>query len=208
MMHTNLKQFMRPYLRILLLAPLLLSACTLAQVDVEMVSERTALENQVLGTYNSLDAQMLLAASVRGVDSATGAVSEPPRHSRAYKEGIDAMQTLDFHHDDLSAFKRLGWVGENNRGYITALGMERQDVPGDLQEFVTRYTREEFEHVVSEVNAARKVLMERVIYLNEDLRESDMDRIERVFAEIRAKDAPAGTKIQKPDGSWQTKKEA
>ncbi|HMA67919.1 MAG TPA: hypothetical protein VKO20_08875, partial [Desulfosalsimonadaceae bacterium] len=62
MMHTNLNQFMRPYLRILLLAPLLLSACTLAQVDVEMVSERTALENQVLGTYNSLDAQMLLAA--------------------------------------------------------------------------------------------------------------------------------------------------
>src|SRR6056297_3180853 len=163
MMHTNLNQFMRAYLRILLLAPLLLSACTLAQVDVEMVSERTALENQVLGTYNSLDAQMLLAASVRGVDSATGAVSETPRHSRAYKEFIDAMQTLDFHRDDLSAFNRLVRVRENNRGYITALGMERQDVPEDLQKFVTRYTRSEFERVVSEVNAARKVLMEPVI---------------------------------------------
>ncbi|MFO7839388.1 MAG: DUF1318 domain-containing protein [Desulfosalsimonadaceae bacterium] len=206
-MTANFKKYL--HFRILLvLAPLLLSACTLAQVDVEMVSERTALENQVLGTYNSLDAQMLLAASVRGVDSATGAVSEPPRHSRAYKEGIDAMQTLDFHRDDLHAFKRLGWVGENNRGYIKARGMEKKDAAGDLQEFVARYTREEFEHVVSEVNAARKVLMERVIYLNEDLKESDMDRIERVFAQIHAEDAPAGTKIQKPDGSWHTKKEA
>ncbi|HKK67753.1 MAG TPA: hypothetical protein VJ946_06055, partial [Bacteroidales bacterium] len=62
---------------VILMITAVLSGCTLAKVDVEMVSERTALENQVLGSYNSLDSQMLLAASVRGVD-ATGNISRPP----------------------------------------------------------------------------------------------------------------------------------
>ena len=55
--------------------------CTLADVKVEMLSERTALENQVLGSYNALDSQMLLAASVRGVDT-SGNISWPPEHTR------------------------------------------------------------------------------------------------------------------------------
>jgi len=54
--------------RIILAAMIMIQGCTLAKVNVEVVSERTTLENQILGTYNSLDREMLLAASVRGVD--------------------------------------------------------------------------------------------------------------------------------------------
>jgi len=186
---------------------LMLTGCTLAQVDVEMVSERTALENQVLGTYNALDTQMLLAASVRGVDE-SGAISEPPRHSREYRDAITAMQTLDFHADDLEAFKRLGWVGENNQGYIEPFAMEKKNVPEDLKDFAERFSESEFEHVVSRVNTARKQLMERVIYMNENLKESDMPRVERIFARIQAENAAAGVRIQTEDGSWKTKKES
>ncbi len=186
---------------------LLLTGCTLARVDVEMVSERTALENQVLGTYNALDAQMLLAASVRGVDE-SGAISEPPRHSREYQDAITAMQTLDFHADDLEAFKRLGWVGENNQGYMEPFAMEKDNVPDDLKDFADRFSESEFEHVVSRVNTARKQLMERVIYMNENLKESDMPQIERIFAQIQAENAAAGVRIQTEDGSWKTKKES
>ncbi|MDZ7830502.1 MAG: DUF1318 domain-containing protein [Desulfobacterales bacterium] len=185
----------------------LVTGCTLARVDVEMVSERTALENQVLGTYNALDAQMLLAASVRGVDE-SGAISEPPRHSREYKDAITAMQTLDFHADDLETFKRLGWVGENNQGYIEPFAMEKKNVPEDLKDFSDRFSESEFEHVVSRVNTARKQLMERVIYMNENLKESDMPRVERIFARIQAENAAAGVRIQTEDGSWKTKKES
>ncbi|MFP4225086.1 MAG: DUF1318 domain-containing protein [Desulfobacterales bacterium] len=190
---------------ILLLA--LLTGCTLARVDVEMVSERTALENQVLGTYNSLDAQMLLAASVRGVDE-SGAISEPPRHSQEYQDAITAMQTLDFHADDLEAFKRLGWVGENNQGYIEPFAMKKENVPEDLKDFAERFSESEFEHVVSRVNTARKHLMGRVIYMNENLKESDMPRVERIFARIHSENAAAGVRIQAEDGSWKTKKES
>jgi len=184
---------------------ILLTGCTLAQVNVEMVSERTALENQVLGTYNALDTQMLLAASVRGVDE-SGEISEPPQHSQEYKDAIAAMQALDFHADDLDAFKRLGWVGENNKGYIQPFGMKKNDIPEDLKEFANRFTAPEFDYVVARVNAAREVLMERVIYMNENLKESDMSQVQQVFARINAENAGAGVKIQAEDGTWNTKK--
>ena len=192
---------------LLLFITIFLGGCTLAQVNVEMVSERTALENQVLGTYNELDARMLLAASVRGVDE-DGTVSDPPEHSRQYEDAVSAMQTLDFHADDLAAFKRLGWVGENNKGFIEAFEMDRTDVPEDLSDFVNRFTRAEFDYVVNRVNAARRVLMHRVIYLNENLKEPDLEKVQRVFAGIRAENAEAGTKIQTETGEWKAKKAA
>lgn len=182
----------------------LLGGCTLARVNVEMVSERTALENQILGTYNSLDTRMLLAASVRGVDE-TGAVTAPPRQSGTYRDALAAVQTLAFHADDLSAFMRLGWVGENNRGYLSAFELENEEIPAELADFADRYTRGEFEHVVNRVNSARQVLMERVIYLNENLKDSDMPKIERVFADLRAAESPPGTLVQTETGAWQKK---
>ena len=92
---------------------ILFTGCTLAKVDIDVVSERTALENQVLGTYNSLDNEMLLVASVRGVDS-KGNIKKPPKKSQEHKDAIEAMQIQSFHADDLQALKKLGWVGENN----------------------------------------------------------------------------------------------
>jgi len=64
-----------------------LYSCTLANVNVEVMSERTALENQILGTYNSLDKEMLLLASVRGVDF-MGNIKRPPKHSKDHQEAV------------------------------------------------------------------------------------------------------------------------
>jgi len=139
-----------------------LAGCTLADVNVELLSERTALENQVLGSYNSLDAQMLLSASVRGVDT-SGNITRPPRHSREYRDTISAMQVLDFHADDLDMFKRLGWVGENNQGLVEPFSMDTSDIPDNLNEFAARYSEEEFIFVISTINASREQVMRRVI---------------------------------------------
>src|SRR5512137_442123 len=100
-----------------LVGVVLLGGCTLAKVDVNVVSERTSLENQVLGTYNSLSEDLLLVASVRGI-SPTGKIEEPPRRSPEQQEATKAMETIAFHADDLESFKRLGWVGENREGLL------------------------------------------------------------------------------------------
>jgi uncharacterized protein YdbL (DUF1318 family) len=191
--------------RRLLVAALGLGGCTLAQVKVDVVSERTALENQVLGTYNALDAEMLLVASVRGVDSA-GRIKEPPPRSGDAQDAVQAMQVLAFHDDDLQAFKRLGWVGENADGLLTAFPLVKEGVPAELRDFARRYGEAEFQSVVADANRAREVVMRRVIALNADLTAGDLPRVRRVFGKLNAETALPGERIQLQDGTWTVKK--
>jgi len=180
------------------------TGCTLADVNVEVISERTALENQVLGSYNSLDSQMLLTASVRGVDS-SGNIARPPAHSREYKDTIGAMQTIDFHSDDLERFKRLGWVGENNQGLLETFEIETADVPEPLKDFAVNYSSYEFEYVISQINRSREKIMMQVIYMNENLNKSDLPAVKKIFSKINLDKAKPGDIIQTEAGDWVTK---
>lgn len=185
---------------------LALVGCTLADVKVEMLSERTALENQVLGSYNSLDTQMLLTASVRGVDS-EGNIARPPESSREQQEIIAAMQAVDFHADDVDLFKQLGWVGENNRGLITSFEMNQADIPENLKVSAQRFSKEEFEAVVNQVNQSREKIIRHVIYMNAYITDADFEEVAGIFAKIEADRAAPGTRIQSADGRWTVKRE-
>ncbi len=179
--------------------------CSLAEVKVEVMSERTAMENQVLGTYNALDREMLLLASVRGVDS-RGRIKKPARQSQERKDAVTALQILSFHADDLQAFKQLGWVGENNQGLIHVFQMDKTGIPESLKAFSERFGPEEFNHVVSQINASREVIMQRVIDMNENLSTDDLPEIRRIFGRLNTENALPGEKIQRPDGTWTAKK--
>jgi len=194
--------------KILMMAILLAlgGGCTLAEVKVEMLSERTALENQVLGSYNALDTQMLLTASVRGVDS-EGNIARLPESSREQQNVIAAMQTIDFHADDLDLFKQAGWVGENNRGLVESFERNQQSVPDDIRESVLRFSHDEFLGVVNQVNESRQKIMRHVIYMNESITEADLDQVTRIFAKVESERSAAGTRIQTEDGQWIIKKE-
>ncbi|MBI5016262.1 MAG: DUF1318 domain-containing protein [Deltaproteobacteria bacterium] len=189
----------------LCLAALFLVSCTLAKVDVTVVGERTALENQVLGTYNSLDDEMLLAASVRAVDS-EGRLKREPLKSPEQRDTVQAMQTLAFHEDDVATFKRLGWVGEDNQGLLTAFALERGGAPDDLREFAATYKDEEFRAVVAAVKQARDVVMRRVIELNETFTKGDLPRVRQVFARLNVQNALPGERVQGADGAWGVKR--
>ena len=178
--------------------------CTVARVKVDVVSERTSLENQVLGTYNALDREMLLVASVRGVDT-EGRVQTPPRQSREQQDVLLAMQVLSFHEDDLQAFKQLGWVGENKEGLLTLFPMTKEKVPKELKDFADRYTEEEFKSVVEKMNSAREIVMRRVIALNENFTEADLPVVRSVFAKLNAENTNSGDKYQAEDGTWKVK---
>lgn len=182
-----------------------LAACTLAKVDVTVVGERTALENQVLGAYNSLDQEMLLVASVRGVDP-EGRLRRPPPKSADQRDAVQAMQVLAFHDDDVRAFKRLGWVGEDRGGLLSAFPLERASPPEGLEEFARTYQDGEFKSVVSAVNGAREVVMRRAIALNEGLSEGDLPRVREVFGRLNADNALPGDRVQAADGSWTVKR--
>ena len=178
--------------------------CTLAKVDVNVVSERTALENQVLGSYNALSDDVLLVASVRGVDP-SGKIKTAPRKSREYQNAVMSMETLAFHEDDVDGFKRLGWVGENKFGLLTTFPMNKEKAPDDLQSFAARFPPDEFLSVVKQVNQAREVVMMRVVETNINFTEKDLPQIKSVFAKLNREKALPGEKIQKENGSWTTR---
>ncbi len=183
----------------------ILYGCALAQVNVEVLSKRTALENQILGTYNSLDREMLLLASVRGVDP-TGEIRKPPDQSREHRDAILAVQIQTFHLDDLLAFKRLQWVGESNAGLLKPFTMNKENVPDELKDFAKRYTQQEFNAVITQINDARDVIMQRVIDLNENLTQENLSEVRQIFGALNIENALVGEKIQTQDGTWMVKK--
>lgn len=186
-------------------ACLMLSGCTLAEVKVNVASERTSLENQILGSYNALSEETLLVASVRGVDP-LGRIQTPPRKSGEQQDAVTAMQVLSFHADDVEAFKRLGWVGEDNQGLLRALGMGRDKAPDDLKDFAARYGQKEFDAVLAEVNAAREAVMRRAVETNAALTQADLPKVRAVFAKLAADTARPGERLQNPDGTWTVKR--
>jgi uncharacterized protein YdbL (DUF1318 family) len=105
----------------------------------------------------------------------------------------------------VEAFKRLGWVGENNQGFLTTFPMKTENVPEDLKEFVGRYQEKEFNNVMQQINSARDVVMRRVVEVSEDFTVDDLPKIRGVFGKINYGNALPGEKIQKEDGSWTVK---
>lgn len=182
-----------------------LSGCTLAEVKVNVASERTSLENQILGSYNSLSEETLLVASVRGVDP-LGRIQTPPPKSREQQDAITAMQVVSFHADDVDAFKRLGWVGEGNQGLLTSFPLSRDKAPEDLKDFATRYPQKEFDSVLAEVNRARETIMRRAIETNASLTQADLPKVRAVFAKLAEDTAKPGEKLQASNGTWTVKK--
>lgn len=183
---------------------LFFTGCTLAKLDVNVVSERTSLENQVLGTYNSLSEDMLLVASVRGV-SPTGKIDAPPQHTPEQADATRALETIAFHADDIETFKRFGWVGENQEGLLTPFARETpKATSAELKLFAANYSEAEFQQVVKEVNQSREVLMMRVVQTNENFTIKDLPAIRKVFARINRQNSAPGSKVQEADGRWHT----
>ncbi len=167
------------------------------EVQVTLVDTRTALENQVLGSYKELNREFVMIASVRSVDEKGIAEDRLKGMSASQRDAMKAMQAREFNRDDIDDFKKNGCVGENNAGLLEVFPCEK--AKGD-----PKYDRL-IKDVVKEENESRMVVMKRVIIMNESLKESDLPRIQKVFASMNYDAAKAGEMIQKDDGSW-TKK--
>lgn len=176
---------------ILWLGLIFVAGCGGPLVGVTVVDERTALENQVLGTYEELNQEVLLVASVRYIDP-KGQLQKAPEVPQGKKTVIRALQRSSFNKDDIDQFKAQGVLGENNQGGITLIASDQ--VAPDQLAFV--------ESLVQEENADRDVVMRRVIETNEKLSEKDWPRVKKMFAALNRDKAALGHMIQSDDGKW------
>lgn len=172
----------------------ILPACGGPLVGVTVVDERTALENQVLGTYQELNQQVMLVASVRYIDP-QGKLKQTQELPPGKKDVVRALQRVSFNKDDLNRYKSLGMVGENNEGGITLLTPEQVD-PAN-RAFV--------DNLIKEENEDRLAIMSRIIDTNETLSVKDLPRVHKMFAALNRDKALKGERIQLENGNWISK---
>ena len=124
-----------------------------------------------------------ILAAMAGAAMATGAydIKEMTPPVKAALEGRKSRYA------DLKEFKKQGIVGENNRGYVTAIGAAAG-----------------VSKLVEAENADRKAIYQAIIEQNE-LTGNALATVEQVFAKVQRDKAEPGEKIQDEDGKWSAK---
>ena len=100
------------------------------------------------------------------------------------KSALDARRAR---YDQLTALKAEGKVGENNRGYVEALGSG-----GGAAD------------VVAAENKDRKAIYNTIVTQN-GLTADSLETIEKVFAQVQRDKAASGDSIQDESGNWKKK---
>ncbi|MFH1016782.1 MAG: DUF1318 domain-containing protein [Pseudomonadota bacterium] len=178
---------------------LVLAAChgPLVGVNVEVVDEKTLLERQILGSYDELSKDMVMLASVRGVDK-EGRIKPLPYLPPGKEKALRAAQSREFNRDDIDAFKKEGCVGEGKEGLLSVTPCAATGRDKKHSEFVSSIAKEE--------NGDRLVILVRVIETSENMTARDLPKLQQVFAQMNRDAAKPGEKIQAEDGRWIAKK--
>lgn len=166
-------------------------ACVSARINV--VDERTALENQILGRYQELDESLLQLASVRAGAEDGGA----PDQAAFRDAAIRARRVQRFVQDDVEELLRLGCVGEGRTGRLQPRSCEAAGQDAKLAERIERVTRLE--------NESRQAILSFVLETTPELTRKDLHRLEAAWARLRAEQAPAGAWLEDPEGTWAKK---
>lgn len=167
-----------------------LVGCSVQLPEVRITGEKTALEKEILGTYFLMREDTWMLASTR--DQAISK-SFPPM-SPEKKLVLDALREQAFNRDDIQEFKREGWVGEKNDGNLIIRESTVKNLPQDQRRLV--------EEIVQEENRDRQIVVERLIQLNDALKQVLPSEIARVLARIYQEDSPPKTWIETPEGKW------
>jgi len=172
----------------------LVSQCSVKAPEVKVTGEKTALENQVIGTYQQIEQDAWTLASVRAATP-----GQQPKMSPEKKKVFEAVQGRKFNKDDIDEFKQAGIVGENNQGLLEIRDMKKLASDPDLKARVTK--------IVATENAYRKIIMDRIVVLNESAAKAGSENVARIFARINQDNSQPGTWIQTDDGKWVRKGE-
>lgn len=167
-------------------------------VDVTVVDQKTALENQILGSYEEIGNDMALLASVRSVDE-DGTLKTVAEIPKGKKEAIRARQRQEFNLDDIQAFKKASCAGEGADGLLAYLAIQ-----------CTKKKDEEFvkfaKAIIKEENKSRLIILKRIIDTNENFSRNDMPKVQKVFAGLNQDKSLPGEWIEAEEGKWQVKK--
>jgi|GEM_PF-1009946 len=163
----------------------------------EITSQRTALENQVMGSYKEIDDDVVLMASVRGVGS--GGETKKTEVSDLQLAAIRAKQNQEFNRDDLDELKTAQIIGEGNDGSVVLLPVDAGKKPDDPKLVV--FARA----LIEEENRDRQNIWARIVQSNPNLSAKDMQEVRRTYARMQFDAGAVGHWFQDEKGKWAQK---
>jgi len=165
------------------------AACTIHTPEMKFTGEKTALENQILGTYNQVREDVWMVASVRAANPDSQITLSDEKRAV-----LTAIQNREFNKDDIDEFKRDGAVGENARGLLEIRPLPRLQAEANYRKLV--------EEIVAEENHDRQVIMQRIMEINPTAQATGISEVEKVFAKLNRDSARSGEWMQLSDGAW------
>lgn len=165
------------------------AACTIHAPEMKFTGEKTALENQILGTYNQVREDVWMVASVRAANPDSQITLSDEKRAV-----LTAIQNREFNKDDVDEFKRDGAVGENVRGLLEIRPVSRLQTDANYRKLV--------EEIIAEENRDRQLIMQRIMEINPTAQATGVSEVEKVFAKLNRDSAKAGEWMQLSDGAW------
>ena len=133
---------------------------------------------------------MQLVASVRGSDQDKKMVTMSETTQRA----VSAMQNQEFNRDDIDELKSKGIIGENRYGLLSLI---QENISGLDDKTIALARR-----LIQEENRDRRIIVESVVELSEDLTKQDLPEVWKTYRRMLLENAKSGEYIQSDDGSW------
>jgi len=167
---------------------------------ITITSERTSLENQILGTYKQIREDVWLVSSAQTVEGLKMMYSTNTNNlqSQFSRKVLDAINTQEYNKEEIKKLKKMGIIGENNKGFISYIA--NPEIEKNEKE------KKRILQIISEENDARLILMLEVINRNEDLTVDDLDNVMKSFAKMYRDELEEGEYYQLPTGEWIRKK--
>ncbi len=168
---------------------LLFTLCSVQAPELRVTGEKTALEREVIGTYERMSEDTWMIASSRSVNG-----GKKQEISEEKKRVLEALQQQKFNKDDIEEFKRKGYVGENNQGFLIIRNADELQKNTNIYKLVNE--------IVTEENDDREVIISRVVELNQNLKNAVQDNVMAIFAQMYQENSPVGTWVQAKIGDW------
>jgi len=163
-----------------------LVSCSIKPPEITLTGEKTALESQILGSYERLTTNTMVTTSVRAAEPGSAAGSDADNQVL-----IEAVQSQKFNKDETNELKQDKVIGENNQGFLVVLEHEKYHQDSQFKKFV--------DSLVEEENRNRRIIYQRVFALN-DVEESEDSMY--IFAQKQQEQSKPGTMIQNLNGTW------
>ncbi len=177
-----------------------ISCCLIKLPPVTFTSERTSLENQILGTYQEIKEDAWIISSSQSVEglriSATTNTNMQQDINNKYYI-IKAVETIEYNKEISLKYKKKGYIGENNKGMLSYI--KNNYIENNPKE------KEKLFLLIEEINDSRRVLMIEVINKDEELIFDDMDKVQKTFADMHQNQMDKGGWIQNNEDEWKRK---